>query len=60
VQTADSAHKHGVPDEDILHALRNPLASSLAPVGTSSSLPIAPVVCLKSSSWTTIRRKIRW
>lgn len=25
MQIADGAHKHGVLDEDILHALRNPL-----------------------------------
>jgi hypothetical protein len=26
VEIADSARKHGIPDEDILHAVRNPVA----------------------------------
>jgi len=45
VEIADSARKHDISDQDIEHAIRNPLASSLAKGETSSSELTALASC---------------
>lgn len=60
VQIADSARKHGVLDEDSLHALRNPLRVVAGPARDLVIAVDRSGRLLEVVSWTTTRLKSPW
>ena len=58
VVIAESARKHGVPDDDILHAYRNPFQTTYYDEGLSMLIgATAPGTRSRSASSTTTRPK---